>query len=59
MLCKRRLKRLSLKLRKQYTGEDDAKSLLEVLNKCYINLVERRQGVDNAILLSVFHQSME
>ncbi|NLM25329.1 MAG: replicative DNA helicase [Firmicutes bacterium] len=41
------------------TGEDDAKSLLEVLNKCYINLVERRQGVDNAYGLSVRFPSID
>ena len=41
------------------TGEDDAKSLLEVLNKCYIYLVERRQGVDNAYGLSVRFPSID
>ncbi|NLM39612.1 MAG: replicative DNA helicase [Firmicutes bacterium] len=34
-------------------SEDDAKSLLEVLNKCYINLIRRREGSDDAYGLSV------
>lgn len=40
-------------------GEEDAKSLLEVLNKCYINLVERRQGLDSAYGLSVRFPSID
>lgn len=40
-------------------GEDDTKSLLEVLNKCYINLVERRQGVSDAYGLSVRFPSFD
>ncbi|HHT74063.1 MAG TPA: replicative DNA helicase [Firmicutes bacterium] len=32
---------------------DDARSLLEVLNKCYMNLIKRREGTDDAYGLSV------
>ncbi len=40
-------------------GEEDAKSLLDVLNKCYVNLVERRQGLDEAYGLSVRFPSID
>ncbi len=40
-------------------GEDDAKTLLEVLNKCYVKLVERRQGLDEAYGLSVRFPSID
>ncbi len=40
-------------------AEQDAKSLLEVLNKCYIKLVERRHGVDSAYGLSVRFPSID
>ncbi|HHX01291.1 MAG TPA: replicative DNA helicase [Firmicutes bacterium] len=40
-------------------GESDAKSLLEVLNKCYLKLVERRQGLENAYGLSVRFPSVD
>jgi len=32
---------------------DDARSLLEVLNKCYLNLLKRREGTEDAYGLSV------
>lgn len=32
---------------------DDARSLLEVLNKCYMNLIKRREGAEDAYGLSV------
>lgn len=32
---------------------DDARSLLEVLNKCYMNLIKRREGTEDAYGLSV------
>ncbi len=40
-------------------GEDDAKSLLEVLNKCYLRLVERRKGLEGAYGLSVRFPSVD
>lgn len=40
-------------------GGDDAKSLLDVLNKCYIKLVERRQGAEGAYGLSVRFPSID
>lgn len=40
-------------------GEDDAKSLLEVLNKCYLKLIERRKGLDGAYGLSVRFPSID
>lgn len=40
-------------------GESDAKSLLEVLNKCYVKLIERRQGLDSAYGLSVRFPSVD
>lgn len=40
-------------------SEDDAKSLLEVLNKCYIRLVERREGSEDAYGLSVRFPSID
>lgn len=40
-------------------AEEDAKSLLEVLNKCYIRLVERRQGVEDVYGLSVRFPSID
>lgn len=41
------------------SNEDDAKSLLEVLNKCYLRLIERRQGLDGACGLSVRFPSVD
>lgn len=43
----------------QVQVEDDAKSLLDVLNKCYIKLVERRHGSDDAYGLSVRFPSID
>lgn len=40
-------------------GESNAKSLLEVLNKCYLKLVERRQGLESAYGLSVRFPSID
>lgn len=41
------------------TGEADAKTLLEVLNKCYLKLLERRQGLEQAYGLSVRFPSID
>lgn len=38
---------------------DDAKNLLEVLNKCYLNLLNRRAGLDDAVGLSVLYPSID
>ncbi|HHY10911.1 MAG TPA: AAA family ATPase, partial [Firmicutes bacterium] len=39
--------------------DDDAKSLLEVLNKCYLNLLKRREGLDGSYGLSVLYPSID
>ena len=38
---------------------DDAKNLLEVLNKCYLNLVQRREGLEDSYGLSVRYPSID
>ncbi len=38
---------------------DEVKNLLEVLNKCYINLLKRREGVNDAYGLSVRYPSID
>lgn len=38
---------------------EDVKNLLEVLNKCYINLLRRREGVKDAYGLSVQYPSID
>lgn len=38
---------------------DEAKNLLEVLNKCYMNLLNRREGLDDAYGLSVRYPSID
>ncbi len=38
---------------------DDAKNLLEVLNKCYLNLLKRREGIDDSYGLSVRYPSID
>lgn len=43
----------------QHLEAEEAKSLLEVLNKCYIKLIERRQGAEGAYGLSVRFPSID
>jgi replicative DNA helicase len=40
-------------------ASDEAKNLLEVLNKCYINLLKRREGLSDAYGLSVQFPSVD
>lgn len=39
--------------------DDDAKNLLEVLNKCYLNLLQRREGLEDSYGLSVRYPSID
>lgn len=39
--------------------DDDAKNLLEVLNKCYLNLLHRREGLEDSYGLSVRYPSID
>lgn len=38
---------------------DEPKNLLEVLNKCYLNLLKRREGLDGSYGLSVLYPSID
>lgn len=40
-------------------AEEDTKDLLEVLNKCYLNLLRRREGLEDAYGLSVRYPSID
>lgn len=40
-------------------SEDDAKNLLEILNKCYLNLLNRREGLEDSYGLSVRYPSID
>lgn len=44
---------------KQNVDGDDAKNLLEVLNKCYLNLLKRREGLEDSYGLSVRYPSID
>ena len=41
------------------TEGDEVKNLLEVLNKCYLNLLKRREGIDDSYGLSVRYPSID